>query len=157
MESIELYAFWTTDNVHLHHLKQEIFSQISYLPIYITGSEFFTIDRKYLAGVRQCFELTLNFTKIFIPILCFLDCCQLLHVHNHFHTIFRYVWYMKEFIKMNVEYEKNMKIYFNFWSAIPVTEARVAPLSVYYLHRLNQLHLLYIVGTLNVPVNPECS
>lgn len=51
VESIELYAFWTTDNVHLHHLKQEIFSQISYLPIYITGSEFFTIDRKYLAGV----------------------------------------------------------------------------------------------------------
>lgn len=51
IESIELFAFWTTDNVQLHHLKQEIFSQINYLPIYITGSGFFTIDRQYLAGV----------------------------------------------------------------------------------------------------------
>ncbi|KAJ6648266.1 hypothetical protein Bhyg_03493, partial [Pseudolycoriella hygida] len=50
IQSIELYAFWTSDNMELHCLKQEIFSQINYLPIYVSGSGFFTIDRQYLAG-----------------------------------------------------------------------------------------------------------
>lgn len=51
IENIELYAFWTSDDAQLHYLKQEIFSQINSLPIYITGSGFFTVDRQYLAGV----------------------------------------------------------------------------------------------------------
>ncbi|KAJ6642677.1 hypothetical protein Bhyg_07630 [Pseudolycoriella hygida] len=65
--SIELYAFWTAENIYLHHLKQEIFSQISYLPIYITGSEFFTIDRKYLAGIAaNCCMYIMIFIQFFV-------------------------------------------------------------------------------------------
>lgn len=52
IESIEMYAFWASDSAQLHYLKQEVFSQMVYLPIVISGSGFFTINRQFLAGVR---------------------------------------------------------------------------------------------------------
>lgn len=53
IENIERFTFWATDTP-LYQLKHDILSQISNFPIHISASDFFTIDRKFLAAVSLC-------------------------------------------------------------------------------------------------------
>lgn len=53
IENIEQNMFWTSEDTHLHRLKQELLSQIDHLPINISACGFFNINRQFLGRVSS--------------------------------------------------------------------------------------------------------